>query len=338
MKAIKGSFKHYALLVLSLVLMGLMIYSIRLEVFLNHIGRIHPLMGLSILAIYGLTWWVRAWRLYQLLPGQINLEDAFRVQIAGFALNLVYPAKLGDLFMGSFLKKKATLGYQRSLAYVLHLRLLDFLVLVGLVIASVVFLPWGQLSRELLQTVGGLTGFVLLIGVVMLVLKRSPLLKRLKERLPHKYNPAGLLKQLAAFHKLNHRYWLSYVYSLTIWLLEVATCYLFATQIAPGTSFWAVLAALSFGNIMKIIPLLPGGMGTYDAGFVFMLMLHGAPYDVALSLSLLDHLVKKLLNLLVGFPVYLSLQKKSIDGSIDKSIDASFAASERSQAEVSPKS
>ncbi|MDX1907252.1 MAG: lysylphosphatidylglycerol synthase transmembrane domain-containing protein [Bacteroidia bacterium] len=310
MKAIQGGFKHYALLALSVMLMAGMIYSIKLEVFMQHLGQIHPLSGCLILGIYALTWWFRAQRLRGLLPEQISLGNAFRVQIAGFALNFIYPAKLGDLFMGVFLKEKAALSYQKSLAYVLHLHLLDFLVLVVMVIMSVVFLPWENLSPELLQALGGLMLVVLLIGGGLLVLKKSPLLNRLKKLLPKKYNPTALLKQLAEFHHLKSGYWISYFHTLVIWVLEVATCYIFATQIAPEISFWAILAALSFGNIMKVIPFLPGGMGTYDAGFVFILIIHGVPYEVAASLSLLDHLVKKLLNLAVGFPIYLGLQKK----------------------------
>jgi uncharacterized protein (TIRG00374 family) len=147
------------------------------------------------------------------------------------------------------------------------------------------------------------------LGAVLLFFNRTSLLDFIGGILPKKFDFTHFLRSLARFHRIGRVYFLSYAITLLIWGLEVFTCYVISLQIAPEVAFWAVLSALVFGNIMKALPLFPGGLGTYEAAFILLLTLHGAPYEIAVSLSIIDHLLKKLLNLLVGFSVYLGLQK-----------------------------
>lgn len=302
-------FKHYFLLAVSLLLLGVLIYTIDLRTFIDHFNRLSFPILLCILLVYGLTWWARAHRLHLLVPQNWSTLEALRIQIAGFALNLIYPAKLGDLFMGAFLKKKVEIRYQKALAYILHLRVLDLLVLLLLGGASIFFLPTDRISPEVWLGITVMGGIVSVLGIVILIFNRTSLLDLLASFLPKKLDFTHLFKSLALFHKFDKVYFLSIGVSLLIWIMEVLTCYIISWQIAPDIGFWAVLSALTFGNIMKAIPLFPGGLGTYEAGFILLLTLHGVNYETAVSLSIIDHLLKKMVNLLIGFPVYLGLQK-----------------------------
>jgi uncharacterized protein (TIRG00374 family) len=125
----KTKVKHYVLIFISLAMLGVLIYTIELDVFIDYLFHLEPSIVLGVLLVYCFTWLARAFRLHLMIGSSLGLRDSFRIQIAGFALNLIYPAKLGDIFMGSFLKKKVNIRFQESMAYILHLRVLDFLVL-----------------------------------------------------------------------------------------------------------------------------------------------------------------------------------------------------------------
>lgn len=302
--------RHYGLLIISLLLLGLLIYTIDFEVFIGQISNISISTLFLVLIIYGITWIFRSIRLRQLVPQKLSTLDSFSIQIAGFALNLIYPAKLGDLFMGSFLKQKINLNYQQSLAYILHLRVLDFLVLILVGTLSVFFVPDKVFAADLWKGISIAGVLVFLFGLTMFLFNKTKILDLLSNILPQKINITPLLQQLAKFHNFNLVYFLSICWTLFIWGLEILTCYLIAIVLLPDIGIFPIVSAIAIGNLMKALPLFPGGLGTYEAGFILLLSLHGVSYEIAISLSIIDHLLKKAVNLIFGFPIYLYLQKE----------------------------
>ncbi|WP_415380884.1 lysylphosphatidylglycerol synthase domain-containing protein [Halosimplex sp. TS25] len=107
--------------------------------------------------------------------------------------------------------------------------------------------------------------------------------------------------------------------SLVIWVVDVLTAlvvfYAFAEQIAPAlgetapalggvitpalvaTAFFAV----SVGNLAKVLPLSPGGIGLYEGAFTLIVFgLTGIPAHVAFAISIVDHVVKNAVTIVGG--------------------------------------
>ena len=92
--------------------------------------------------------------------------------------------------------------------------------------------------------------------------------------------------------------------SLAIWVVDVLTAVVvfqaFGVAVTPAllaTAFFAV----SVGNLAKILPLSPGGIGLYEGAFtliVFGLTTVAAP--VAFAIAIVDHVVKNAVTILGG--------------------------------------
>ena len=203
------------------------------------------------------------------------------------------------------------MAYQKSLAYILHLRVLDFLVLIFIGTLSLFNIPDQALPSEIWQGLSIAGILIFIFGFGIFISNKTKFLNILADILPQKLNIIPLFKQLAQFHNFSGIYFATLLWTFAIWGLEVLTCYLLAWSLLPNISFMAILSAIAVGNIMKALPLFPGGLGTYEAGFILLLSLYGIPYEITISLSIIDHLIKKAVNLIFGFPIYLHLQKEN---------------------------
>jgi hypothetical protein len=115
--------------------------------------------------------------------------------------------------------------------------------------------------------------------------------------------------------------------SLVVWSLDVVTAalVLYAFQgvdlsvpFLLAVSFFAV----SVGNLAKVLPLSPGGVGLYEAAFtafVVLLTPPGAvPAAVAFAASVLDHAVKNAVTVVGGAASMLALNV-SLSAAVDES-------------------
>ena len=89
--------------------------------------------------------------------------------------------------------------------------------------------------------------------------------------------------------------------SLFVWIIESTMAYILLISLSIKINFSFVVFAVAMANVTKIIGITPGGMGTYEAVMAIVLSgLGGVVYEVALTISILDHLIKKVFVWVVG--------------------------------------
>ena len=76
-------------------------------------------------------------------------------------------------------------------------------------------------------------------------------------------------------------------------------CYVLLASLFPSSFLLAVIA-VSFGNLTKVLPITPGGIGTYEAGVTAILTSGGVPPGMSFTVALLDHALKNLITLIFG--------------------------------------
>jgi uncharacterized protein (TIRG00374 family) len=92
--------------------------------------------------------------------------------------------------------------------------------------------------------------------------------------------------------------------SLLIWSLDVVTALVvfaaFEVELTPAlvaVGFFAV----SVGNLAKVLPLTPGGVGLYEGAFTLIVAaLTPVGVTAALSIAIVDHAVKNLVTIAGG--------------------------------------
>jgi hypothetical protein len=64
--------------------------------------------------------------------------------------------------------------------------------------------------------------------------------------------------------------------------------------------FAIVLLAIVAGNLVKAVPLTPGGVGTYEVSLAVIFELSGVAPVTATLIAVVDHLIKNIITLIGG--------------------------------------
>lgn len=257
------------------------------------------------LAVRGLRW--------RVLIGTINISISRRAAVEILALsfwvNVILPAKIGDVYRAWLLKKNGGSSFGRAVGTVVVERAVDLITvaLLGALSAYVAF--GGNLS----PAVTALTLIALalaVVGTAVLLLARGPA-ARLVARLTL---PAVAAEPIArAFDALKEGSRQGVLlavapYTLVIWALQAARLGCVAAalglfQIDPAPGFLGISAVIFtalVSAVLSTIPFTPAGIGIVEAGSVGILIsVFAAPPEAAIALTLLDRVID-LGSLMVG--------------------------------------
>jgi len=284
-----------------LILIGLTLDRERLA---DVLVRASPLALLVASVIYLPSWWLRGLRWKQIasdLGDEVGLRGAIAAATVGNMLNLILPAKAGDLLWANAAHVRWGVPYGRGLVGVLAGRVLDLVVLslAGLFALSLAPGPaavWGD--SVLMAVAGSLAG---LIGGWLVFLKL-----RLGDRLL-----VGPLTRLRGLHdalvdpavQLTSsavRLALHFGNTALIWLIEAMVAWITARALGVEIPMPVVLFGIMVANLSKIVPLTPASFGTYEAAGAAALALAGVDYNAAFAVMLAEHLLKNGVNAVLG--------------------------------------
>jgi uncharacterized protein (TIRG00374 family) len=275
--------------------------------------RASPAWLAAAFGVYACSWIFRSWRLK--IFTSLGPLTAFKLHVSGHAINALMPTKLGDAALVGYLKLNGVpLG--RALAVVVQIRVLDAMAVALIAVSALVLFAGEETPAWIVTSIVICAAFALVpVGLVILDRGRKlpEALGRLEERRKNKV--ARLIFQklkeaCAAYYQIvsDRRLLLpSILFSLLVWLIDGLTACTVATALGTSVPLAAIILAVMIGNVGKSAPATPGSFGVYEGIFAAVLVLFGAPFEVALAIGILDHLVKKLFNLAAGLPATASI-------------------------------
>lgn len=286
-----------AVFALLLVLVVLALFTgFELQEAINAVISASPHLIILSIVLYTLSWPLRGFRYQLVLRGmEFNERMAFltgAVFISQTA-NLVLPARAGD-GVRAYMVKQRGVPYSTGLASLVVERLSDLaavLVLGAIGFSGVLILSPGIPLNPPTEIKPGIMFYIIpLVFIVVIYLAlRTSLLDRFLADLRRGISASEFIHVL--------------VLSVFIWLFDgvVAVVVLSAFGVNITPHFLAtVFLAVSMANLAKIVPLTPGGVGTYEAAFAAILSLSGLGWGVAFAAAVVDHAVKNLVTLLGG--------------------------------------
>jgi len=253
----------------------------------------------------------------------------------GFALNLIMPARIGELARPAIFCKKEKVPFPRVLATVGAERIFDVLMLLfffAVVTVSVdidpkLDLTFGDyhLNKATLELIGMTTltvSLVLVMGIVFVSARRGRgIIKRLifvlpglvffaSERFREKMRKTVCLKIAEAvdnfatgFEMLRSpkKVGLCLVLSFLAWVFAGISHYLF-TFGSPGidVSFLEMCVVMVILCFFISLPSVPGFWGLWEAGGVFGLLIFGVPSREAAGFTLANHFFQILPIMVIG--------------------------------------
>ncbi|WP_435335361.1 lysylphosphatidylglycerol synthase domain-containing protein [Haloarchaeobius sp. TZWWS8] len=312
-------------------------------------------------AVYLVSWPLRGLRYRDILAeigydGDVGfLTGAIFISQTG---NLVVPARLGDGVRAYVMKARRNVPYSSGVASLAVERVFDLLtitalagsVLLGLVatgnandiaaaIAGDAVPAQYQSAARYASTVAvGVGGAAILSVLAIVVSARSdanrirPFVERLSDD-SYAGMVADVLERFVGDVQTVAGNMRSFVSvggsSLLIWTFDVLTALVVMFALGIGTSMSAVtLVAIAFfavsvGNLAKVLPLSPGGIGLYEGAFT-ALVVGLAPtvgVELAVAAAVVDHAVKNVVTVLGGLASMLLLNV-SLTEAVEESAEA----------------
>jgi uncharacterized protein (TIRG00374 family) len=276
-------------------ILGYMLYSIRDDLF-RAIQHIIPLYLVVAVAICLCAWWLRGWRYHSILKS-LNYHIGVTVSTACIfvsqTVNLVIPARLGDFVRVFILKHEYGTTYSEGVSSLVVERVFDIVTVAFLGAVSLFFVlnaPAWFTTLIIVPLAAGLIffAFLLFIGKFSSENKYVTIVLNML----HEIKRASLgIRSITVLGTS----------SIIIWLIDILVCYAVVMMFGEQIPFAIVVLAIVIGNLVKAVPLTPGGMGTYEAALWFTFGLAGGvPAASAVLIAVIDHLIKNLVTLVGG--------------------------------------
>ena len=289
--------KVSAILIPTLVAFGILAYMLwRVwDDLMVTIAHIHPLYLAFAVLICALAWVMRGWR-YQAILGGLTVRLGLTFSTACILLsqtaNLIVPARLGDLVRIFILKHEGLATYSQGVSSLIVERIFDVVTIALLGLLALPFIiatPEWFLPLIVIPIVGGTAFaiFLLLTG---------------NRHSENKY--LGILySMLAEVRVASLSMRSAFVLgssSIGIWLMDVLVCAVIVMMFDESLPFMVIMLGIVIGNLVKAVPITPGGVGTYEFALVITFELAGMAPATATVIAVIDHLVKNLVTLAGG--------------------------------------
>ena len=312
--------------------------------------------------VYLLSWPIRGAR-YRDILAKLGFTERIPFLTGAIFIsqtgNLVFPARAGDAVRAYVVKARRNVPYPSGFASLAVERVFDLLTIT--VLAGTVFLGLaaaGMTSVEGLRAtvvgtertsgrvavaVASLVGLAAFAAVGLIVASARSERNYVRAVVSKVSNDsyadyvAGVLERFtsdvqavagdrSAFARIG-------LTSLAIWVLDVITAVIvlaaFDGVSLPLVTLLAVgFFAVSVGNLAKILPLSPGGIGLYEGAFTLLVIaLTPISPAIALGAAIVDHAVKNVVTIVGGVVSMLTLNV-SLTTAVDESREVSSAHEE----------
>ncbi len=297
-------------LAISALLLVLFLRSVDVWAMVASITGVNPLFLLPGVAIYFVGVWLRAARWNRLLApfAAVPVARLFCVIIIGFAVNNLLPFRLGELVRTFLLRNSNSVPIAASLASILLERVLDVVVLCGLMVAVSLLAPlsgWPAALASFSWLVVGCAA----AGLAVLLLAPRTLLRwaldqavRLAERLSARLGRlvGSFLGGIRAVETPRSMLLVGGV-SIACWTAELGLYYFVMLAFGFNSGPLSLIAGMVAANLATVVPSSPGYVGTFDLPLQSVLAdTFGVATATASSYTLVAHALLLLPVVLLG--------------------------------------
>jgi uncharacterized protein (TIRG00374 family) len=286
----------------------------------------NPLMLLLGFVIYYSAFWLRGLRWKQLIQNVgldkepdvhlPNVNGLVEIIYLSWFVNCIVPAKLGDAYRSYLLKRNSGVSFSSTIGTILAERVIDLLVLFGLLAASFTLVS-NRLASDanssdfdlgLVMIVGALMVIALIVGLVGLRFFGDLMLRFVPSRFKSKFASfqQGILR---SFKRRSLPVLLGY--TILIWLCEAGRLFFVTRSLdAQEVTISAVIFIALLSSLLTTLPLTPGGAGLVEGAVVLAMTLFVDNHNLAVSIALLDRLINYWSLIAGGIILYLLSRRK----------------------------
>jgi len=269
------------------------------------------------------AWYLRGYR-YRFILSRLAIAVGVTFSTACIFVsqtaNLIIPARLGDLIRLLILRHEKGTTYSTGLSSLIVERVFD---IITIALIGAIALPFVVTSATWFTTLIGVTLLAGLLFILVLLFSgrcssENRIFGKILKILDEIRSVSGTTSALALLS----------VASIAIWIIDCIICAMVAMMFGEAIPFQVIVLAIVIGNLVKAVPITPGGVGTYELALALTFELAGVAPGTAVLIAIIDHLIKNLVTLGGGvISIYyfgewtLALLKRAYSGDIRGEVD-----------------
>ncbi len=238
---------------------------------------------LAAMGSYAVNLSLRGWRWQIILRSSrvLPYPAVVRLLLVGYGLNVILPARLGELARAEMLKNTAAVSRTEALASIVIERLFDGLAVISLLSVGLLLSPLHRDLQNLLTNLA-LTGGVAFgaIAVAILLTNHLPL-----ARLTAKWRIAGRILAVQDYSAIlrTRRGLLVAACTLLIYVPDTLTLWLIVKALGMGLGFSGTLVLAGAASLSTLLPSGPAFIGPLQ--FAYMLAIRFSGGSAALGVA-----------------------------------------------------
>ncbi len=298
----KTFLRHLVGWVLSISLILILIYKVDTDSVINTLKSVKLNLASYILLIVILSTLLRAVR-WKIILGSLYRVSFYRALegiVIGYFTNLILPLRGGEVIRAHYIGLVTKKSSFSMLSTIVIERLFDGLSMGVIILVALLNIGSNIMPKLPSLLLSILTIFLILLMIFLASYKKDsiskfPWFRSFKDRVCG--CRIGFVKYIQSFFSgfsiLNS--WINALYlfglSSLIWFVTSFAIILSAEAFGHEIGYTESLIVLGFLIFALSIPSTPGFVGTFHAGMTYGLVLFGIPKDVALSSSILFHVI-----------------------------------------------
>lgn len=242
------------------------------------------------------------------LMSQDSVKSSMEAVLIASSMNILLPARLGEMAKALYLKRYYGKSLSRSLSLILFERFFDVFFLVS----GALFVLFDLINNPDYEPI---FFSILMFQILLLVMIKyySYPIYFVARFLPIRYLRVYAKKIIRDISRKVNSITLAYTLmsTLLVWVVNFFTTYIFlhiATDFHLSTLQIFVVFVIT--GVGFVLPLLPAGALTFQASYILALGLYGVPQSEALAASLVFHIVYIITMLIPGKMVLLFQKEK----------------------------
>jgi uncharacterized protein (TIRG00374 family) len=282
---LKSRALHIAIgLVCALLFLALSLHRTSFESVGSALARANPVWLTAAIVMYAMNLLLRAFRWQMILrpAAEVPYSAVVRVLVAGYGMNTIMPARLGELFRADFLKNSIGLSRSAGLATIIIERLFDGFAVVGCLGVGLLLASWTRHPSHLLIEL--LIGGGLLFGIVLAsVLWFGRLeLAAAAARYPRLADKFVAVQQGFAILRTRQTLTIAML-TVLVYVPDALTLWLIVKALGLGLALSDTLVLVGVASLSTLLPSGPAFLGTLQ--FAYVLGIEFAGGQAALGIA-----------------------------------------------------
>lgn len=283
--------KLSAIIIPTIIAAGIIAYMLlsvwdQLLVALQHFVPIYLVPAILVCFLAWVLRGVRYKGILETLEVKAGLAVATACIFISQTANIIVPARLGDLVRIFILNHEYDTPMSTGISSLVVERVFDIVMVALLGVITIPFVV--NVPQWLILVVVVPLGIIAALLLVLIAFG--------KIRTENRY-VLLLLTMLEEIRKasLNVRSLIQFSFvSMIIWLIDITVCIFVVLMFGQQVILPVVILAIVVGNLVKAVPVTPGGIGTYEAAVGITFQLSGMEPALAYIIAVTDHLIKNL--------------------------------------------